>query len=179
MIKLRRLKNEDNDYLLLEKWYKEKEVYENFEQRILSYEEIKNKYYPRTLNNTSIPVHIIEYNDIPVGIIQYKMINEDDKKLYRLLDDNIYEIDIFIGENKYKHKGIGSYVINEISRKIFNEKNANLLVMCPLKSNVNAINCYLKCGFEIIKYFNTKDTIGNNKEYVLMIKNRNSTSSSC
>ena len=92
-IKIRLLRNEDNDYKLLTKWYQQKEIYSMFEQRILNYEEIKTKYYPRTLKSTKVPVYMIEYNNIPVGIIQYKLIDNEDKKIYKLNNDNIYELD--------------------------------------------------------------------------------------
>lgn len=172
VIKIRRLENSLNDYELLEKWCKEKEVYENFEQRVLNLEEIKNKYYPRTLKNASVPVYMILYNNQEVGIIQYKLVNSEDKKLYSIPSD-AYEIDIFLGDKSFHNKGIGSYAINLLTVYLKKFKKAKLLVMCPLKTNLKAINCYKKSGFEIKKYFINKDTIGNNKTYALMLKKLN------
>ena len=169
-INIRLLKNEMKDYKLLEKWYQEEEIYSSFEQRKLSYKEIKEKYYPRTLKTTKVPVYMIEYKDKPIGIIQYKLVEDEDKELYKLKDNNIYEIDIFIGELKEHNKGIGSKTINILSRLLKKEKNAKLLVMCPLKSNIKAINCYKKAGFYIKDYFDTKDTIGISQTYALMVK---------
>lgn len=170
MVNIRRLKNQEEDYKLLEKWYQEKEVYFNFEQRTLNYEEIVNKYYTRTLESTKIPVYIINYNEIPVGIIQYKLVDEINKKLYQLEGNDIYELDIFIGEINMHNKGIGSGAINLLTELLIKEKKAKLLVMCPLKENIKAINCYLKCGFKIDKYFDTENTIGIQEAYVLMVK---------
>ena len=169
-INIRLLKNKEEDYKLLYKWYQEEEIYSSFEQRKLNYEEIKEKYYPRTLDNTKIPVYMIEYNNKSIGIIQYKMVNEEDKKLYQLEGNNIYEMDIFIGELDEHGKGIGSTAINMLCEILLKEKNADMLVMCPLKDNVKAINCYKKCGFVIKRYFDTNDTIGNNQTYTLMIR---------
>ena len=169
-INIRLLKDIDEDYKLLEKWYQEKEIYSNFEQRKLNYKEIKEKYYPRTLKNAIIPVYMIEYKQNPVGIIQYKLVNEEDKKLYNLKGNYIYEMDIFIGEIKEHNKGIGSSAINILSEFLYKEKKAKLLVMCPLKNNEKAINCYKKCGFYIKDYFDTLDTIGKLQTYALMIK---------
>lgn len=169
-IKLRRLKSLDSDYKYLEKWYQEEEIYYHFEQRKLTYEEIKNKYLPRTKTDAKIPVFMIEYDSVPIGIIQYQLINEENKKLYDLNIENCYEIDIFIGELNLHNKGIGKTSINLISNYLFKEKNAKALVMCPLKDNYNAINCYKNCGFTIRKEFETKDTIGVKQGYVLMTK---------
>ena len=171
-IKLRRLKDDFKDYKLLEKWYQEEEVYLSFEQRKLSYEEIVAKYSKRTLENSNISVFMIKYDDIPIGIIQYKLIEDENKKLYNIDIDNCYEIDIFIGKVKLHNKGIGKIVINLISDYLFSEKSANLLIMCPLKENIKAIKCYEGCGFKIIREFETNDTIGSIKKYELMIKEK-------
>ncbi len=112
---------------------------------------------------------MIEYKDNPIGIIQYKKI---DKELYNLKKDNIYELDIFIGEVNLHSKGIGNKVINKICEYLFKEKDAEILVMCPLKENKKAINCYKKCNFIIKKEFNEKDTIGNNQVYLLMLRKK-------
>lgn len=169
---LRRLNDDINDYKLLEEWYQEEEVYLQFEQRKLNLQEIKEKYYPRTLDNTSVPVYMIEYNNIPVGIIQYKLLDEDNKNLYGLEEDNIYELDVFIGNVEHHNKGIGYKGIMIMVDYLFNEKNASLLVMCPLKDNLSAIRCYQKCGFVNKNIFTTEDTIGSLQEYILMIKNK-------
>ena len=99
-VSIRLLKDIEEDYKLLEKWYQEEEIYSSFEQRKLNNKEIKEKYYPRTLKTAKIPVYMIEYKNKPVGIIQYKLVEKENKKLYKLTGNNIYEIDIFIGELK-------------------------------------------------------------------------------
>lgn len=170
-VSIRPLANADSDYILLEKWYQEEDVYFNFEQRKLNLVEIKEKYYPRTLKDAKVPVFMIEYNNKPVGIIQYKLVNED-KKLYRLSGNNIYEMDIFIGEISEHNRGIGSRAINILSKILFNEKKAELLVMCPLETNIKAINCYKKCGFKVVRCFRTPNTVGITMQYVLMVKEK-------
>ena len=171
-INLRILNNTENDYKLLEKWYQNKDVYLHFEQRKLSYEEVQKKYCSRTSLDSKIPVFMIEYNNVPVGIIQYQLINDENKKLYDLNTDNSFEVDIFIGESNLYNKGIGRKSINLLSNYLFKEKKANAIVMCPLKKNKNAIRCYENCGFKIKKEFQTADTIGIIQKYILMIKEK-------
>lgn len=168
---LRRLKDNTEDYKLLEKWYQEKEIYSQFEQRILNYDEIKNKYLPRTKENAKVPVFMIEYNHKPAGIIQYQLIEKENQELYDIHINNAYELDIFIGEIGLQNKGIGKKSIELLSNYLFNEKKAKILVMCPLKDNHNAIKCYENCGFEIKKNFKMKNTIGEFHEYILMVRN--------
>ena len=167
---LRRLRDDINDYKLLENWYQEEVVYLQFEQRKLNFQEIKEKYYPRTLDDATVPVYMIEYNNVPVGIIQYKLVNEENKQLYGLEIDNVYALDMFIGDIKYHNKGIGYKSILIMNNYLFEEKNAKLLVMCPLIDNFSAIKCYQKCGFINKSKFMTEDTIGTLQEYVFMIK---------
>ena len=167
---LRRLKDDINDYKLLEKWYQEEEVYLQFEQRKLNFNEVKEKYYPRTLEDTNVPVYMIEYDNIPIGIIQYKLVEQENKNIYGINGENIYELDIFIGELYFHKKGIGCKSIMIIGKYLFEQKNASLLVMCPLRDNISAIKCYQKCGFVAKRKFITEDTIGELQEYIIMIK---------
>lgn len=171
-IVLRRLLDNDAEYRILEKWYQEKEIYSHFEQRKLTYNEIKDKYLPRTLNNTLIPVFMIEYNNQPIGIIQYQLINEDNKKLYNINSNKCYEIDIFIGELELHNKGLGKRSINLLSKYLFDKKKADMLVMCPLKNNISAIRCYENCGFKILNDFKAEDTIGNIENFICMIRKK-------
>lgn len=67
-------------------------------------------------------------------------------------------------------QGIGKKAINLLSKYLFKEKNAEPLIMCPLKDNISAIKCYEKCRFKINNSFKTEDTIDNLQEYLLMIK---------
>jgi RimJ/RimL family protein N-acetyltransferase len=177
-VTLRRLKNIESDYKLLEKWYQEEEVYSHFEQRILNYEEIVKKYYPRTLKDAKVPVYMIEYDQVPVGIIQYQLINKENQALYKIKNINSYEVDIFIGELNLHNKGIGKKSVESMSNYLFKEKSAELVVMCPLRDNLNAIKCYEKVGFKIDGEFATEDTIGNIQNYVLMSLENNDRSTS-
>ena len=58
---------------------------------------------------------MIEYDNTPVGIIQYQQIDEDNRKLYGINENNVYEIDIFIGELNLHNKGIGKKAIDLIA----------------------------------------------------------------
>lgn len=168
-VKLRLLENKEYDYNLLYKWYHNKNVYTYFEQRIPSYQEIVDKYSKRTSLDSITPVYMILYNDIPVGIIQYSKLTNETKKTYHVNQDG-YEIDIFIGENDYYHKGIGSTAI-KLLIDILNTRN-NIFVMVVECENINAIKCYQKVGFVKSFIINEENTIGIMKEKIVMIYNR-------
>lgn len=161
MIDLIKLIDEEENYQLLYKWCSKEYIYLNFEQRKLSFPEIKEKYYKRTLSN-SINTFLIRYNKVKIGLIQYQCFNNE----YGISKG--IEIDIFIGEENYLHKGIGKKAIDLLINKLKNENH--VFVMIPLKINIKAINCYLKVGFKIEKELIMNDTIGNKQTYLLMKK---------
>lgn len=167
-IVLRMLRDDEADYRLLEFWCSQESVYRYFEQRILTGGEIREKYRPRTKENARVPVWMIEYEGRPVGIIQYQKISAEDSWC-GIDEDGGYEIDLFIGEEEKRGRGIGRESVLLIARRLFEEKNARLLVMCPMKENERAIRCYRKCGFAEAGVFSAPDTVGVMQEYVRMV----------
>ncbi|MBQ2946601.1 MAG: GNAT family N-acetyltransferase [Bacilli bacterium] len=156
-IKLSVLEDKEENYKLLEKWCNREEIYKHFEQRILKYDEIVNKYKPRCNINAEVPVYMIYYKNKKIGIIQYKNIKS-----------NTYEFDIFIGEVNLHSKGLGEKVIKLITNYLIDNKGAETFLLCPLKENEKAIKCYKKCGYKIVKEYKDFNTIGEEKEYVMM-----------
>lgn len=167
-IKLVKFKDDNDNYELMHKWCSNKFVYEWFEQRVLSFEEIVNK-YKRKLQEDKQKLFMINYNGKNIGFVQiYKY---EDKKFDELKSyNNIYEYDIFIGEKEYLSKGIGSKVIELVNDYIYNEYNADCIVLRPFKRNIRAIKCYEKNGFKKICEYDGIDTIGNKEKYEVLIK---------
>ena len=164
-IKLRDLKDIEEEYKLIHKWCSKKDVYEWFEQRILSYDEIVGK-YKNKLYNSDQTVLMIEYNNKSIGLLQFY--KYDDDLDYIKEYKNIYEYDLFIGEDLYS-KGIGKKIVNTIDNYLFNN-GIDLIILRPFKRNKRAIKCYLGCNYKIIHEYLGKDTLGNDEEYVVMVK---------
>lgn len=164
-ISFRRLNN--NDFSKLHKWCSKKFVYEWFEQRILSYDEIVNK-YTNKLNSGKQDLFIIQCDNIDVGLTQiYKFENDINLDIEKY--NNIYEYDLFIGE-EYSSKGIGTLIVKEINKKIYSKYNADAIILRPFKRNTRAIKCYEKCDYKIISEYNGTDTIGN-PEIIMVLLN--------
>ena len=163
--------NEDIEKIY--KWCSNKYVYEWFEQRKLSYEEIREKYLKK-LRDKRQDLYIIKSNGVYIGLVQiYKY--ENDIKFDKLDNyKNIYEYDIFIGEEKYLSKGIGTKIINLVNDNIYKKYKADLILLRPFRKNKRAINCYIKCDFKEIYSYIDFDTIGNKEEYVVFVNERNS-----
>jgi len=150
-----------SDFKKIYDWCQNKNVYEWFEQRKLSLDEIKEK-YQKKLELKKQDLFIINCNGKDIGLVQ----------IYKF-DDLSYEYDLFIGENDYLSKGIGTEIVNIVNEKIFKEYRAQSIILHVFKRNVRACKCYLKCGFKIVKEYIDKDTIGNMEEMVLFQKDVN------
>lgn len=168
-IDLIKFTDKKDSYELMYKWCSQEFIYEWFEQRKLSFEEIENKYKNKLLANQQ-QLFFINYNDNKIGFVQiYKY---DDKKSESLKKyDSIYEYDIFIGESEYLLREIGTKVINYINNYIYENYLCDCIVLRPFKRNKRAIKCYEKCGFEIVDEYIETDTLGN-KEKMIVLLNR-------
>lgn len=165
-ISFRNLEYKEQDYKLLYNWCSNSFVYEWFEQRKLSYEEIKDK-YKNKLENKIQDLFIITYNNIDIGLVQiYKYNNNlkiEELKCYK----NIYEYDLFIGEKEYLSKGLGTNIIKLVNKMIYRTYNADAIILRPFKRNIRAVKCYEKCNFKNIYEYLGKDTLDNDEVYVV------------
>ena len=85
----------------------------------------------------------------------------------------IYEYDLFIGEEEYLNKGIGTQIVNFIDDYIFDTYKPETIALRPFKRNIRAVKCYEKCNYHIIDEYDGFDTIGNPEVFLVMIKNKN------
>lgn len=167
-ISFRKLNDTKEDYLKLYNWCRNEYVYKWFEQRKLSYDEIINKYKFK-LKNKIQDLYIIKLNDIDIGLVQIYKFNNDIKISNLNKYKNIYEYDVFIGEEKYLNKGIGKEVIKSINKIIFKKYNADAIILRVFKENIRAIKCYEKCNFKKVHEYIGTDTLGNNENIVVFI----------
>ncbi len=169
-ITFRKLEDNDNDYKKLHKWCSNKNVYEWFEQRVLSFDEIKKKYKKKLLESNQ-DLYIIECDKNDIGLVQiYKYDKDIDNEELNSIN-NLYEFDIYIGEEDYLSKGIGSIVINKVVDKIYSYYQADAIILRPFKRNIRAIKCYEKCNFETFFEYQGKDTL-NNDEIIVVLLNK-------
>ena len=166
-IKLIEFTDKKNNYELMYKWCSQEIIYEWFEQRKLSFDEIENKYKNKLLDNYQ-HLYFINYNDTKIGFVQiYKY---DDKKSDKLKKYNsIFEYDIFIGESEYLSKGIGTKIVNYIKNFIYDNYLCDCIILRPFDRNKRAIKCYEKCGFERVDEYIGTDTLGNKEKIIVLL----------
>lgn len=163
-IELIQFKDEESSYKLMWKWCSLPSIYEWFEQRVLSYNEIFDKYNNKLLDNKQ-KLFFIKYDKKLIGYVQIYIC--DDKKY---AEDNTFEYDIFIGEEDYQSKGIGTIIVDFVDNYIFSNYKADCIVLRPFKRNIRAIKCYQKNNYKIVNEYNGTDTLGNKEEYVVLKK---------
>ena len=167
MILLKEFNDSEDTYNKLYYWCSNKNVYEWFEQRLLTYDEIVSKYKKKLLDKKQ-DLYIINYNNKDIGLVQiYKY--EDDINLNY---NNTYEYDLFIGDTDYLNKGIGKEIVELINNLIYTKYKSDYIILRPFKRNIRAIKCYQKCGFKIIKEYKGKDTLGSSEDIVVLINSR-------
>lgn len=149
MIDFRELEDSESDYGLLEKWLNNKEVrkWYGFDDFIKppSLSDIIKKYRKKVLNKKVDNPYIICIDKHDVGYIQFYESDE------YFAQENVYGIDLFIGEDNYRGRGYGTKALKAITEFVFSNTNAQKITVDPDIHNERAIRCYRKAGYKIIK----------------------------
>ena len=56
---------------------------------------------------------------------------------------------------------------------IYNNYNADAIILRPFKRNIRAIKCYTKNDFKIIDEYIGKDSIGNKETILVLLNSKN------
>lgn len=157
VISIRFMEDNMDDYQLIAKWLTDEKVLEFYEGRDNPYplQRIIEKYSPKVLAEEKITPCIFIYQNNPIGYLQYYALEDlpqTDKQKYHLENtNNVYGIDLLIGETEYWNQGIGTKVISAIVNYLFEQLNAVKIVIDPEAGNTRAIRCYEKSGFKKVK----------------------------
>lgn len=149
-ITIRGMKDIESDYKLMAKWLSDDKVLEFYQGRDKpsTIEDVKKKYGPRTKGESYVSSCIIEFEEIPIGYLQYYPTQNDEKKTCGYSESQlIYGVDLFIGEVEYQDRGVGSQVIKTLIEYIKASIKPEKIIIDPRVDNKRAIRCYEKCGF--------------------------------
>lgn len=145
------------------KWFGKGEYYDK-------YENVENKYAPRTESNSLTKAFIVYLDKNKIGYIQtYRLIDYPEYNKYVQADPYVAGLDVFIGEEEYLNKGIGTKIISEfIKTIIFNNHGIKGCIVGPEPNNQRAIKAYSKAGFTYLKTIHVIEE--NQSEYLMIIK---------
>jgi RimJ/RimL family protein N-acetyltransferase len=120
---------------------------------IIAYEEIIKHYVPRIRGSDPTNCYAVIYGEALVAFIQSALVGDNPqyKEILGLGGDTA-GIDIFIGEEGYVHKGLGSLIIKVFLKDIvFRVYDVDVCSIDPEPENKIAIRAYEKSGFRYIK----------------------------
>lgn len=141
----------ESDYPYMAKWLNDDLVIDYYGPR-LTLEEVIAKYGPRINKEHYVLPCIVEYKDKPIGYIQYYRTPKDQLEIYGYsVEESIYGIDQFIGETELWGKGIGTQMISGLLGCLSSKNGVSKVVLDVKSTNLQAIKCYEKCGFRIVK----------------------------
>lgn len=148
-LKIREL--EKKDKILLVKWLSNPSVLEFYEGRDNPFhlEKVEKAFYPPEDDEVRC---IVEFENTEIGYIQFYQLDDEAKKDYGYVGENVFGTDQFIGEIEYWNKGIGTLLVSSMVYFLTEEKNAERVVLDPQSRNTRAIRCYEKCGFKKVKF---------------------------
>lgn len=154
-ILIRTMEAAPEDFKLYLKWMSDpgtKKYYGGVRQQY-TYEIIAEKYQEHLAEK--VQPCIIEYEHTPVGYCQFYVVHPNDyevpeEQYFAFVDpkDLVYGIDLFLGTEQYRNRGIGTACLKLLMDALFKRYGADALMIDPKTHNQRAIRCYHKCGFE-------------------------------
>ncbi len=121
-LSIRALRMEDKDILV--KWMSNPTVLQYYQGRDepLDMEKVTEIFYDPDTEDVQC---IIEYEGVPIGYIQYYLLDEESRQAYGYqdADEIIYGMDQFIGEPEYWNRGIGTLLIQTMITFLTQQKH--------------------------------------------------------
>ena len=149
-------KLEEADLPLIHKWLNFPEVAKWVkwdDQDYPSLDFVRRHWQPRIQGSDPTKCYIALYSQKPVAFVQSALISDEPRyeEAFNLGYD-ASAIDIFIGEQDYIHKGLGSLIIKAFLKDIvFKVYSIDVCTIDPDRENKIAIRAYEKSGFRHIK----------------------------
>jgi|GEM_PF-380377 len=163
-ISFRKLQSKDIDLVWnwlnrphVAKWYRSEPTFEDQKIKLLN----------RINMIEPTNVFIVQFASEDIGYIQtYRIDDYQDYQKEISFYENACGIDMFIGEEKYLHQGIGStMIIKFLNNVAFILTNTSICILGPNPNNSSALKAYKKSGFKHLKNVTTHD----GEEYLMTV----------
>lgn len=139
-----------NDFETMARWLSDEKVLKYYDGRDNPSDlaKIIAEYSPRISDDSPVTPCIIRENGINIGYIQFYPIEGQEKTELKAESYRTpYGIDLFIGEEQARGRGVGPKVIRMMCNYLFRHAGADVVVSDPQKRNTRSVNTFLKCGF--------------------------------
>ena len=115
-------------------------------------EAVAAEYGPQTTGEEPTAGFLICYGDTPIGFIQWYYLRDYPDYAAQIGVEGAAGIDLFIGEEAYVHRGLGTHILRMFLRDvIFAAPGVRACVIGPDETNTAAIRAYEKAGFRYLK----------------------------
>jgi aminoglycoside 6'-N-acetyltransferase len=116
-------------------------------------DEVVANYLPRIRGEVRTHGFVFQFDGTDAGYIQCYRIG-DHRDYARALDhdDDAWGIDLFIGEDAFRGKGLATALLDRfVEQEVATRPNCSGVVICPSPDNSRAIRVYEKAGFRYLK----------------------------
>lgn len=172
MISFHPLKKEDLP--LMHAWFNRPHVQEFYSLRSWNEQEVLEKLIPSLSHEKHLFGYIIRIGEIAIGYIQWYPVQDHpwpDQDLEENVLSHAAGVDLFIGEEKWVHKGLG----REIMQTFLEEEiwpHFTYCVVDPDIRNTASIRMFQKCGFSFHKTVEASNKLGKLSSLCLMVKEK-------
>lgn len=148
-------KLEFSDLPLMHRWLNKPYVHEWYDRdKQNTIKEITQRYGPKIKGEKPTDCYLVLHDNVPFGYIQtYKVNDWPEFGDYVGYEDFTASIDLFIGEENFTGKGLGSIMLQTFLKTIVfsNGSNIETCIIGPEPNNKRAIRAYEKVGFRYVK----------------------------
>ena len=143
----------ETDLSLMHRWLNQGEVLHWYAQEPQTCEDVERAYGPRLGGQSDVLSLIAEYDEVPIGYVQrYFTRDHPDFWGEQDLADDTAGIDLFIGEERFQHRGLGYLLVRAMLREVvFGDESTGRCIIDPFPDNAIAIRAYEKAGFRYLR----------------------------
>ena len=143
---------------LLLKWLRDPEVSRWYwDDASLSDKELVAKWEGDTREDELVDRYMMQVDGVDIGEIQTNRMADFPEHEVEIGIPDAAGVDLFIGDAKFRHRGIGAEIIQEfINGVVFEDSQIQTVTIDPEPANTIAIRAYEKAGFRHVKSYYSK-----------------------
>jgi RimJ/RimL family protein N-acetyltransferase len=148
-LRIRRMRDDDDDYPRMVRWRNAPHVREWWDpdEPPLTLDEARRTYAP---NEESAVSGVIELDGRPIGYVQVYPWDEEPDAIDAIGLPSIpgaWGLDIFLGEPDVLDRGLGSRAVDLLCRHLLEDRGATAVMIVAAVDNARALRSYEKAGF--------------------------------
>nr|2PR8_A Chain A, Aminoglycoside 6-N-acetyltransferase type Ib11 [Salmonella enterica subsp. enterica serovar Typhimurium]2PR8_B Chain B, Aminoglycoside 6-N-acetyltransferase type Ib11 [Salmonella enterica subsp. enterica serovar Typhimurium] len=141
----------EHDLAMLYEWLNRSHIVEWWggEEARPTLADVQEQYLPSVLAQESVTPYIAMLNGEPIGYAQsYVALGSGDGWWEEETDPGVRGIDLSLANASQLGKGLGTKLVRALVELLFNDPEVTKIQTDPSPSNLRAIRCYEKAGFE-------------------------------